>query len=103
MNSHDNDHGDTCVDVDVDVDPEGGGHGDAAGDVPHPPLLGKLQVSNCPFYIHERKIISYFCGKLDSALCKHLYLMIRDVGRENLCLRAQVILIKTSKTENNLH
>ena len=61
MNSHDNDHGDNYVDVVVDVDvedPPGGGHGDAAGDVPHPPLLGKLQVSNCPC-IHKRKNISY--------------------------------------------
>ena len=63
MNSHDNDHGDNYV----DVDPEGGSHGDAAGDVPHPPLLGKLQVSNYP-YIHKRKIISYLCGKLGTDL-----------------------------------
>ena len=39
-------------------DDPGGRHGDAAGDVPHPPLLGKLQVSNCPC-IHKRKNISY--------------------------------------------
>ena len=64
MNSHDNDHGDNYV----DVDPEGGSHGDAAGDVPHPPLLGKLQVSNFQLTSTRERLFHIFAENFGLAL-----------------------------------
>ena len=64
------------IDDDDDVDPEGGGHGDAAGDVAHSPLLGELQVAPIypmnPYTSTRERLFRIFESNFGSAFAQNI-------------------------------